>query len=77
MESRKHKGCQAFVAPFDIQLYSDDRTVVQPDIFVICHPERITSSRIVGAPDLVIEILSDSTRKKDVEVKYSKYALDI
>lgn len=74
IESRKHPGCQAFDAPFDVQLDDDDKTIVQPDVFVICHPERITRSHIAGAPDLIIEILSPSTRKKDVEVKYGKYA---
>ncbi|MBQ1843008.1 MAG: Uma2 family endonuclease [Lachnospiraceae bacterium] len=74
VESRKHSGCHAFCAPFDVQLDSDDRTMVQPDVFLVCHPERIYRERVIGAPDLVIEILSPSTRKKDIEVKYGEYA---
>lgn len=72
--SRKHPGCRVYTPPCDVQLDKDDKTVVQPDVFVICHKDRVSRKRIIGAPDLVIEILSPATRKKDIEVKYGKYA---
>ena len=57
-----------------MQLNADDRTIVQPDVFVVCHKDRLSKKRVIGAPDLVIEVLSPSTRKKDIEIKYGEYA---
>lgn len=65
-------SCMPFIAPMDVILDNDDYTVVQPDVFVVCGREKIRDY-IYGAPDLVIEILSPSTRKKDIGIKYWKY----
>lgn len=73
-EQKSHPGCHVCVSPLDVQLDCDNRTMVQPDIFVICDPNKITKKRIVGAPDLVIEVLSISTRRKDLQIKLGKYA---
>ena len=71
---RKNKGtCSVFAAPFDVQLDKDDKTMVQPDIMVICKKSRFTKDRAIGAPDLVIEILSPSTKNKDMRIKLKKY----
>lgn len=71
---RKNKGgCTVFAAPFDIQLDKDDKTMVQPDILVICKRSGFTFERGIGAPDLVIEILSPSTKNKDMRLKLRKY----
>lgn len=74
----KKKGtCVVLASTVGVQLDSDDRkrpTVVQPDILVICKKDRIKKKRIMGAPDLVIEVLSPSTRRKDSTLKLSKYA---
>ncbi len=71
---RKKKGpCMPFIAPADVQLDCDDKTIVQPDVFVVCNREKIPRNRVIGAPDLVIEILSPSTRKKDITIKTAKY----
>ena len=51
----------------------DDKTMVQPDVMVVCDRDKITRKCIYGAPDLAVEILSDSTRKKDMYVKLGKY----
>ncbi len=51
----------------------DSRTMVQPDVFVLCKQEKLKRFGIYGAPDFVLEILSDSTRKKDMTVKLTKY----
>ena len=65
--------CRVNVAPLDVQLDCDDKTIVQPDIMVICKKEMVTKKNILGAPDLIIEVLSKSTRKKDMGIKLAKY----
>lgn len=65
--------CVPFVVPTDVQLDQDQYTMVQPDIFVVCDKEKVTYRCIAGAPDWVIEILSDSTRNKDAFLKLHKY----
>ena len=71
---RSNKGsCKVLVAPLDVQLDMDDRTIVQPDIVVVCKKEIIMEQKIFGAPDLCIEIVSDSTRKLDYGLKNSRY----
>ena len=65
--------CMPFIAPADVQLDCDDKTVVQPDVFVVCDRDKVPRARIFGAPDLVIEVLSPSTRKKDITIKTQKY----
>ena len=47
--------------------------MVQPDITLICKEERITEKGVFGAPDFCIEIISESTRKKDYGIKVQKY----
>lgn len=71
---KNHGKCRVFTAPFDIQLNKDDKTMVQPDILVICKRSGYTAERGIGAPDLVIEILSRSTRSRDMLLKLNKYA---
>ncbi|MBR2766167.1 MAG: Uma2 family endonuclease [Blautia sp.] len=69
-----HNGkCLPFISPVDVQLDCDDRTVVQPDVLILCDPGRYTPARIVGAPDFIAEILSPSTRSKDMILKLFKY----
>lgn len=63
--------CQIFYAPIDVYLSED--TVVQPDIIVVCDPRKLEKKGCVGAPDLVIEILSPSTAKTDWSDKYNVY----
>ncbi len=71
---RSKKGpCLPFIAPADVQLDCDDKTIVQPDVFVVCDRNKVPGNRIFGAPDLAIEILSPSTRKKDITIKTRKY----
>lgn len=66
-------SCMPLVSPLDVQLDCDEKTIVQPDLMVVCDRSKITWPRVVGAPDLVIEILSPSTRKKDMFIKLNKY----
>ncbi len=69
-----HGSCIPFCAPVDVQLDCDDKTMVQPDFLIVCRPEIITKARIVGAPDFVMEVLSPSTKHKDMFRKAEKYA---
>jgi len=75
------KKCEVYVAPFDVRFpskkgeNSDDKiyTVVQPDICIICDESKLDDKGCIGAPDLIVEILSLSTVKKDIEDKYKLY----
>lgn len=72
-----HGGnCTPFIAPTDVRLDRDERTMVVPDVFVICQPDddRMDNDKYInGAPDLIIEVLSPSTRRKDMFTKLYKY----
>ena len=70
---KKKKPCKVFEAAVDVQLCCDDKTMVQPDVLVVCDKEKIKGFGIYGAPDFVLEILSRSTRKKDMGIKLEKY----
>ena len=72
----KKKTCKLFVAPSDVFLQTKDvtdQTVVQPDIYVVCDPNKLDDKGCHGAPDFVIEILSNSTSKKDLNEKFHLY----
>lgn len=71
---RKNQGnCIPFSAPTSVQLDCDNRTIVVPDIFVVCDRDKLQNGLVFGAPDLVIEILSPSTKRKDLTIKLTKY----
>ena len=63
-----------FMAPMDVQLNCDNRNMVQPDLFVVCDRGKVQRCVVYGAPDLVVEILSASSRRKDMSIKLSKYS---
>ena len=65
--------CEVYLSPCDVRLDRDDYTMVQPDLLVFCHEYDPNAIRYEGAPDLVIEILSPSTRMKDMILKLHKY----
>ena len=70
----EHKGpCFPFISPVDVQLDCDDKTVIQPDVLVVCDRSKYRNGRVFGAPDLVVEVLSPSSRKKDMQIKLNKY----
>ncbi|MEL6625129.1 MAG: Uma2 family endonuclease, partial [Bacteroidota bacterium] len=77
----KRKTCKVFHAPFDVRLplsesqMTDQKvdTVVQPDICVVCDPQKLESRGCIGAPDWIIEILSKSTSNKYLNEKYDLY----
>ncbi len=65
--------CFPLISPINVQLDKDDRTMVQPDVAIVCDKELITKKVIYGAPQFVLEVLSPSTRKKDQLIKLNKY----
>ena len=73
------KPCEVYNAPFDVRLPEADekdedvKTVVQPDIVVICDENKLDEKGCRGAPDLIIEILSPSTTSKDMKIKLALY----
>ena len=76
----KGKECEIFSAPFDVLLPAfplknegEIDTIVQPDISVICDPSKIVERGCLGTPDLIVEILSPSTSKKDLNEKFQLY----
>lgn len=84
---RQANGCKVYPAPFDVRLLRDvslsseefegktDKeiyTVVQPDISVICDLEKLDDRGCKGAPNLIIEILSNNV-KRDVKDKFELY----
>lgn len=73
MDSHEHKNCTPGISPLDVQLDQDDRTMVQPDVIILCDQKKNTIKRIYGAPDFVLEVLSPSTRRKDMIKKLDKY----
>jgi Uma2 family endonuclease len=78
---RNRKGkCRIFHAPFDVRLPLNNETsdseiynVVQPDICVICDLSKLDEKGCLGAPDLIVEVLSPSTLKKDLNYKFNLY----
>ncbi len=65
------KSCKPFIAPVDVILSESD--VVQPDMLVVCNPDKIGDKAIHGAPDLAVEVLSPSTALKDMREKKALY----
>lgn len=77
-EACRQSPCQAFVAPFDVRLqgYQDAQqttTVVQPDILVVCDEARLDERGCLGAPDLVVEVVSPRSAVRDNILKLALY----
>ena len=66
-------SCVPLTSPLDVYIEKNDRTVLQPDVVVICNKEVFQDDKVWGAPDMVIEILSPSTAERDLVYKLSKY----
>ena len=67
-------NCMTYIAPVDVQLDCDDKTMVEPDVIILCDRSKDINRCIYGAPDFVAEVLSKSTRRKDIGVKTYKYS---
>jgi len=76
----KKKTCRVFIAPFDVRLPKNGEkeneklfNVVQPDLCIICDPSKIDDKGCLGAPDMIVEIISMSNTKHDVKTKFELY----
>ncbi|MDR3695233.1 Uma2 family endonuclease [Mucilaginibacter sp.] len=75
----KGKPCKVYTAPFDVRLPRSSKednaifTVVQPDICVVCNLSKLDDRGCIGAPDIVVEILSPGNNKKELRNKYEVY----
>ena len=71
--SENNGPCMVSLAATDVRLDCDDKTVVRPDVIVVCDRDKIKKQMIEGAPDLVVEVLSPSNLYMDLVVKLKKY----
>jgi Uma2 family endonuclease len=78
----ENKNCNLFVAPIDVALLNRQKsspekeifTIVQPDLCIICDLKKIADGKkCVGAPDLIIEILSPGNSQKEMNLKFNLY----
>lgn len=75
----KNKPCKVYGAPFDVRFPTKSKadkdvfTVLQPDICVVCDLSKLDDKGCIGAPDLVVEILSPGNNKKELLNKYKVY----
>ena len=69
----KNGECNVFPAPFAVFLNETNKNYVEPDISIICDKNKITDQGCNGAPDWVIEIVSQSSRPMDYFTKLFKY----
>ncbi|MFA6277785.1 MAG: Uma2 family endonuclease [Pedobacter sp.] len=75
----ENKLCKIYGAPFDVRFPTKSKadkdvfTVLQPDICVVCDLSKLDDKGCIGAPDLVVEILSPGNNKKELLNKYKVY----
>lgn len=75
----KSNDCQVYTAPFDVRFPTESKadkdiyTVLQPDICVICNRAKLDDRGCIGAPDIVVEILSPGNNKTELLNKYNVY----
>jgi Uma2 family endonuclease len=78
----ENQPCRVYAAPFDVRLYNKTKsaqadkdvfTVVQPDLCVICDLTKLDRRGCLGAPDLIVEILSEGNSEKEMNIKYQIY----
>ncbi len=71
--------CKVYLAPFDVRLPKESvddgevYTVVQPDLCIICDQSKLDKRGCIGAPDLVVEILSPGNSKREMSEKFNAY----
>ena len=72
---QKRRDCKVYPAPFAVKLFeNDNKTIVEPDISVICDQNKLTNKGCTGAPDWIIEIISPSNSSHDYIRKLNLYA---
>lgn len=71
--SRDHNMCKVYISPVSVQLDKDSKTMVEPDLAALCDKSLITKKCIYGAPDFMLEVLSPSSKTRDILIKLNKY----
>lgn len=66
-------ACTPFISPIDVQLDNDEKTMIQPDVIIVCDPDQIVRHNIIGGPDFVLEVISPGTKQRDYVTKLFKY----
>lgn len=66
--------CLALLSPVAVNLNADDTTYVEPDVLVVCDPEKLSDRACEGAPDLTVEVVSPSSQRMDYLTKADRYA---
>jgi Uma2 family endonuclease len=75
----ERQSCKVFISPFDVRFPKESKddneifTILQPDICVICDSNKIDARGCIGAPDLVVEVLSPGNTKMELLNKYRVY----
>jgi Uma2 family endonuclease len=78
----ENSPCQVFIAPYEVRLLDSTKqvnqskniyTVIQPDLCIVCDASKIDSQGCIGAPDLMVEILSPGNSKKEMSFKKQLY----
>lgn len=69
----KGGSCKPYIAPFAVFLNTNDKNYVEPDISVICDPNKLNDKGCVGAPDWIIEVVSPGSVRMDYSTKLFKY----
>ena len=70
----KRGSCKIYVSPFAVFLSENDKNYVEPDISVICDPNKLNDKGCTGAPDWIVEIVSPGSRRMDYFTKLSRTA---
>ena len=65
--------CTVIASPSDVQLNKDNRTMLRPDLYVVCGKVNMDAASFFGAPDMVVEVLLPSSRSHDMLLKLNKY----
>lgn len=65
--------CISPITPVDVQLDCDNKTMIQPDVLIVCDPKKVRHFGVLGAPDFVLEVISPSSKEKDMLIKLAKY----
>ena len=78
----KKSQCEVFSAPFDVRFPKQEKDgkniydIVQPDLCIVCDSQKLDYRGCNGSPDLIVEILSKATSKKDLKEKYQLYEVN-
>ncbi len=71
--TNKGGHCLPVISPIDVELDKDNKTRVQPDVLIVCDRSKVIQRCVYGAPDFILEVLSPSTKRKDMIIKLNKY----